>query len=324
MSQQRHVLLIINPISGTLNKEGLERFVRTHLHDLGWTVDVAYTKGKGDATCLAQGAVARGLDGVIAAGGDGTVNETASALRNTHMPLGIIPMGSGNGLARHLGIPLDPRQAIDVILKGNTSDCDFGTVNSHPFFCTFGVGFDAAVSEKFAAQHRRGRITYIRSVLSEYIKYKPEVYTISANGKILTEEAFLIAVCNASQYGNNAYIAPSASITDGLLDITIVHAGSPLDMAFVGTDLFTGEINSNMMIHSFRAPAAVIYRSGEGPAHLDGEPIKLDDVMSVKCHAGALRLFVPDQPIAFRPIITPMENMIHDINASLLRIFRKY
>lgn len=324
MSQQRHVLLIINPISGTLNKEGLERFVRTRLHDLGWMVDVAYTKGKGDATCLAQGAVARGLDGVIAAGGDGTVNETASALRNTNMPLGIIPMGSGNGLARHLGIPLDPRQAIDVILKGNTSDCDFGTVNSHPFFCTFGVGFDAAVSEKFAAQHRRGRMTYIRSVLSEYIKYKPEVYTISANGKILTEEAFLIAVCNASQYGNNAYIAPSASITDGLLDITIVHAGSPLDMAFVGTDLFTGEINSNMMIHSFRAPAAVIYRSGEGPAHLDGEPITLDDVMSVKCHAGALRLFVPNHQTAFRPIITPMENMIHDINASLLRIFRKY
>ena len=324
MTQSRHVLLIINPAAGTASKQGLEKFVRTSLHNIGWTADVAYTKGHGDATQLAKGAVERNLDGVIIAGGDGTVNEAASALRSTQMPLGIIPMGSGNGLARHLGIPSDPRQALDIILQNHITDCDFGTVNARPFFCTFGVGFDAAVSEKFATQHRRGRMMYIKRVLSEYIKYKPEVYTISANGKILTEEAFLIAVCNASQYGNNAYIAPDASISDGLLDITIVHAGTPLDMAFVGTDLFTGAINSNMMIHSFRAPAAVIYRSGEGPAHLDGEPVILDDVMSVKCHAGALRLFTPLRQTAFRPIITPMENMIRDINSTLSRIFHRY
>lgn len=324
MTQHHHVQLIINPVAGTLSKQGLEKFVRTRLHSQNWIVDVAYTTGHGDATQLAKAAVMRNIDGVIVAGGDGTVNEAASALCGTRMPLGIIPMGSGNGLARHLGIPAEPRQALEIILQNNIADCDFGTVNSMPFFCTFGVGFDAAVSEKFATQHRRGRMMYIKSALSEYIKYKPEIYTISANGKIITEEAFLIAVCNASQYGNNAYIAPSASINDGHLDITIVHAGTPLDMAFVGTDLFTGAINSNMMIRSFRAPAAVIYRSGKGPAHLDGEPVILDDIMSVKCHPGALRLFTPAHQITFRPIITPMENMVRDINATLSRIFRKY
>lgn len=324
MTQSRHVQLIINPVAGTLNKQGLEKFVRSKLESLGWIVDVAYTTGHGDATQLAKAAMMRNLDGVIVAGGDGTINEAASALCNTQIPLGIIPMGSGNGLARHLGIPAEPRQALDIILQNNITACDFGTVNSKPFFCTFGVGFDAAVSEKFATQHRRGRMTYIKSALSEYVKYKPETYTISANGKIITEKAFLIAVCNASQYGNNAYIAPEASISDGHLDITIVHAGTPLDMAFVGTDLFTGAINSNMMIRSFRVPAAVIYRSGKGPAHIDGEPITLDDIMSVKCHPGALQLFTPDHQIAFRPIITPMENMIRDINATFSRIFNKY
>lgn len=323
MSVKPSALLIINPIAGTSGKEGVDAYVTRRMAEAGWAVEVAMTQGRGDATRLARKAVDDGFDAVIAAGGDGTVNETATALCDTAMPMGILPMGSGNGLARHLGIPIDLSQSMDVILERHVVSVDFGTVNDQPFFCTFGVGFDAAVSDAFSKQHRRGRLAYIRSALSEYVKYSPEVYSISANGKVLTEKAFLIAVCNASQYGNNAYIAPMASVMDGLLDITIVHAGSPLDTAFVGLDLFTGFINSNTMIRSFRAPAAVIYRSGEGLAHIDGEPVTMPETMSVKCHHNALHLFVPERLVEFKPIITPMENMIRDMTDAFHRLFHR-
>lgn len=309
MCQKPKAMLIINPISGTADKRGLAGMVASHVGEMGYDVDVRMTTCRGDATRLAKEAVDSGYSVVLAAGGDGTVNETAKALCGTETVLGIIPSGSGNGLARHLGIPVNPRRSLDVIARKNIVDGDFGTVNGRPFFCTFGVGFDAAVSHSFARQSRRGMLMYIKSAMTEYLKYKPETYTISANGKILTEKAFVIACCNASQYGNNAYIAPEASITDGLLDIIIIHQGSPIDTALVGMDLFTGYINKNTMIHSLRAPAAVIYRSHDGPAHIDGEPMVMEDIIEIKCHHNGLRIFAPSGDHAVRPIITPLQSI---------------
>lgn len=322
-SDSRRILLIINPISGVGSKETFPDLVRTHLGPLGYTVDVAYTCASGDATRLARTAVDKGYYGVIAAGGDGTVNETARALCDTHAVLGIIPCGSGNGLARHLGIPVDPLMAVKVLAERHIVDIDYADVNGSQFFCTFGVGFDAAVSSNFARQRRRGKLSYIKSAISEYVRFHPQVYTVSANGRILTEKAFLIACCNASQYGNNAYIAPRADITDGLLDITIIHAGNPLDTAMVGVDLFTGYINSNTLINTFRAPAAVIYRTESGPAHLDGEPVEIADTMAIKCHHNGLRVFTPEREIRFRPVITPIENVVRDLGCALSRVMRK-
>lgn len=323
MDSTPKLLLIINPVSGIGGKDAIEQLVHTRLEPLGYKISTAYTCARGDATRLAENAVKEGFYGVIAAGGDGTVNETAIALCDTETALAIIPCGSGNGLARHLGIPLDPLAAIKIIEENNIIRSDYGAVNGRPFFCTFGVGFDAAVSSNFARQHRRGRLTYIKSAIAEYIKYHPQVYTVSANGHVLTEKAFLIACCNASQYGNNAYIAPRASITDGLLDITIIHAGTPLDAAMVGVDLFTGYINSNTLIHTFRAPAAVIYRQHEGDAHLDGEPFTIEETMDIKCHPNALKIFTPTKEIKFRPIITPIENMLRDFSCAVSRKFSK-
>lgn len=317
---RRKAMLIINPISGTGKKQGLAEAVIDRLGREGFDVDVRVTTCRGDATRLAREAAEKGYTSVIAAGGDGTVNETAKALCGTDVILGIIPSGSGNGLARHLKIPISVQHSLEVIAKGKVVSSDYGTVNDKPFFCTFGVGFDAAVSHSFAKQSRRGLITYIKSALTEYLKYKPETYTISANGKILTEKAFVIACCNASQYGNNAYISPDASITDGLLDIIIIHQGSPIDTAVVGIDLFTGYINKNTMIHSLRAPAAVIYRNSSGPAHIDGEPMILDDIMDIKCHHRALSIYVPsDENSRFRPIITPFQTTF----GFMRRIFRR-
>ena len=306
-------MLIINPISGTGKKKGLDTKVEKAMGAIGYDVDVRVTTCRGDATRLAAEAVSENYGAVLAAGGDGTVNETAQALCGSEVTFGIIPSGSGNGLARHINIPVNVDAALDVISRGIVAKCDYGTVNNRPFFCTFGVGFDAAVSHSFAKQSRRGMFSYIKSALTSYIKYKPDTYTISANGKILTEKAFVVACCNASQYGNNAYIAPKASITDGLLDIIIIHQGSPIDTAMVGMDLFTGYIDSNTLIHSLRAPAAVIYRQNEGPAHIDGEPMMMEDIMDIKCHHEGLKVFIPGDKEPFKPLVTPMRSLWRSI-----------
>ncbi len=323
MSENRQIMLIINPISGTGNKRGLAEYATILLSKIGYDTEVVFTTGRGDATRLAKEAISKNYYAVLAAGGDGTINETAAALCGSDVALGIIPAGSGNGLARHLNIPIDPIQSLDVIMENNVVDCDYCTVNDRPFFCTFGGGFDATVSEKFAKQNKRGKFMYVKSALSEFLNYAPQVYTISANGKTFTEKAFIVACCNASQYGNNAYIAPRASITDGLIDVTIVHSGTPLDTAMVGVDLFTGYLDRNTLIHTFRTPSVVIYRTSEGPAHLDGEPLIMPDTMSIKCHHKGLKVFIPKNGTPFRPIITPVNSMWNDFKIAVCNIFRK-
>lgn len=317
------LMLILNPISGTMSKRGLVEKAESRLTQAGFHVDVELTTARGDATRLALKAVSLDYDAVVAAGGDGTVNETARSLCGSRVAMGILPTGSGNGLARHLDIPMDISKALAVIEEHHIIEADYGTVNRRPFFCTFGVGFDAAVSHRFAMQNRRGKMMYLKSAIDEYLHYHPQEYTISANGKVLTEKAFLIAVCNASQYGNNAYIAPEASITDGLLDFTIIHAGNPIDTALVGVDLLTGYINKNILIHSFKAPAAVITRHDEGPAHLDGEPVTLPDSMYIQCHHRNLKLFTPKISGEFRPLITPIRSFFNDFVYEIDKMFHR-
>lgn len=320
MSQ--HVTLIINPISGTQSKGWVPEWVSRRL---GPEVDihVVYTGCRGDATRLAKDAVFRGDDAVLAVGGDGTVNETARALLDTDMPMGILPCGSGNGLARHLGIPVDIDGALDVIMQRHIEYCDYATANGNPFFCTFGVGFDAAVSEKFAGQKHRGRLTYLRNTIEEYLHYSPRVYTIRSGNTVLSERAFLVAVCNASQYGNNAYIAPEASMTDGLLDVTVIHQGTPLEMPWVGLDLLTGYIDRNTLIHSFRTADLSVTCNEPNPVHLDGEPMVMSETIDITCHPGRLRIFTPVVSEPFQPVITPARAMMRDIGYTIRNIFRR-
>lgn len=314
--------LIINPISGTRSKAGLDRMVIDSLSPLGWEVEVVYTKGHGDATRLALAAIEKKCDAVLAAGGDGTINETAAALCGTGVVLGILPCGSGNGLARHLGIPIDLREGLKVIHEDHPTDIDYATVNDRKFFCTCGVGFDAAVSAAFARKKTRGKFTYLQSTFETYANYEPEFYTIRANGKKLTEKAFLVAVCNASQYGNNAYIAPSASINDGLLDVTIIHAGNTLSTALVGVDMMTGMIERNMLIQTFRTDNIIIERERRGPSHLDGEPLEMDDCLDIRCHHNGLRVFTPTVVHPFKPILTPVTAMFNDFKIAVSNLFQ--
>lgn len=307
------MLLIINPISGTSDKQGLADRIVASLGARGIDVQIACTERAGHATELAAQAVAEGFDAVLACGGDGTVNETATAMCGTGVPLGIIPAGSGNGLARHMEIPMDAMASLDVIAEGHVEDCDYGTVNGRPFFCTFGVGFDAAVSDRFASSGSRGKLTYVRSAIAELMHYRPRHYRMVVDGRSVECDAFILACANASQYGNNAYIAPHASIRDGMLDLIAVASNTPLSTAMMGIDMMSGTLDHNRTVEVFRFRHAVIERDEDGPGHIDGEPATLGRRMEVECHPGQLRLFTRRDKRPFRPIITPARSMLEEL-----------
>lgn len=306
MNSNANCLLIVNPRSGTADKDRIIKSAIETLLEAGICVETAMTERPGHATELAADAAADGVDIVVAVGGDGTVNETARGLCNTSSTLGIIPTGSGNGLARHLGIPTDPLKAAEVLTAGRIEECDYCTVNDRPFFCTFGVGFDASVAHRFASRPgSRGLINYVRSALEELVTFRAEEYTISCNNTILTKKAFLIACCNASQYGNNAYIAPDASIKDGLIDVTMFHSGILLQQAINGIDMLLGTIHDGHRVHTFRTPRMVIYRRRPGPVHLDGDPAMMGTRLVVRCHPRALRVLSPGE-VHVKPLIKPI------------------
>ena len=321
--EKKRALLIINPISGTRSKQGLETAVENRLNPHGIELHVVETKAQGDAFRMASEAAQKGFEMVISAGGDGTVNEIANALAFTECTLGILPYGSGNGFARSLGVPQDLYEALKIIEAGHILKCDRGVVNGNPFYCTFGIGFDAVVSEKFANMKRRGKITYLRSAFREYLNYKSQAYAILTQGKMVTEKALLIAVCNAPQYGNNAYIGPKAKLTDGLLDITVVHSDNPLHTLLMSMDMFTGILDKNRSIGTFRVPSLTIVRTQEGPVHLDGEPMHMGKRMEITCEKGVLKVFAPEKQSEFLPFISPIRALMDDMRYDVMDKFRK-
>lgn len=220
---KKKIAFIINPISGTQSKEQILKWLDEKLDKERYAQEVIYTERAGHAVEIAAQKAQEDAHAVIAIGGDGTINEIARSLVHTKTALGIIPCGSGNGLARHLQIPMEPKKAIDIINDGLIDIIDYGKINDVPFFCTCGVGFDAFVSLQFSKAGRRGPLTYLEKTLLESLKYRPETYELEMDGSTLRYKAFLIACGNASQYGNNAYIAPQATLNDGLLDVTILE-----------------------------------------------------------------------------------------------------
>lgn len=315
-------LMLINPISGTRNKKEISDLALKRLQKAGIPLEIVHTQHKGHGAQLAAEAAAGGIDIVIVAGGDGTVNEVASALLHTDTSLGIIPCGSGNGLARTLGISMDFDRAIETIAHFRPYSIDCGIAEGRPFFCTFGVGFDAAVTDKFSCGKRRGKMQYIRSALLEYLNFSPDNYAIEIDGEIYTEEAFLIAVCNTSQYGNNAYIAPRASLSDGLLDITVIRNGSPFDQAMAGIGLLSGKIDTRRIIDTFRAHDVKILRLKDGPAQIDGEPLSMGRKICIHCEQSSLKVLSDGTEPEVRPIITPMQAFFNDMISDLRYLVR--
>lgn len=273
MYAKKNIVFILNPKSGNHGKNEIPAMIAETLDKNKFDYQVKFTEYAGHATQIARQCVEDNIDIVVAVGGDGTVNETARAIVHSGTTLGIIPCGSGNGLARHLCIPIDIRKAIEIINRCKIEALDYGVINEMPFFCTCGMGFDAFISQKFATSKKRGPITYVENVLKEGLKYQPETYEVEDETGAKKHKAFLIACANASQYGNNAYIAPKATMTDGLMDVIIMEPFDAFDAPQISIDIFSKTLDKNSKIKTFKAKRIHIHRSAPGPIHYDGEPI---------------------------------------------------
>jgi YegS/Rv2252/BmrU family lipid kinase len=297
--EKKKIVFIVNPISGTSGKKFVLRLIDEYLDRNLYDYEVVKTERMGHATELAREAVAQKADIVCSIGGDGTVNEVASGLIHTRTALAIIPSGSGNGLARHLRIPTDPLSAIKILNRGLVQEMDYGTVNGKPFFCTCGVGFDAFISQKFAESGKRGPVSYLENVLNGSLSYHPETYDVDIVNNVSGEEmhqvhkAFLISCANASQYGNNAYIAPSASVRDGIMDVTIIEPFTAIEAPQIAIQLFNGTIEQNSRIKTFQCQKVTILRSKPGVAHFDGDPMQTGEEVNVELIPSGLLCVCP-------------------------------
>lgn len=286
----KQLQFVINPISGGKSKARIVRLIEECFPSNTYNTAISFTERETHATQIAKDALAKGVDSVIAVGGDGTINEVAQALIGTDVPLGIIPYGSGNGLARHLKMYHTPQKAIEIIKKFQKKTIDTCLINGKPFVCTSGVGFDAYVSSLFAKAGKRGFQTYVESTLKAFADYEPEHYTIETENDSFEVSAFSVTFANASQYGNNAFIAPQASIEDGFMDICILKPFPKWQMPKIGLDLFLKSLPKTKYYQSFRAKKVTLKRRNSGAVHLDGENFSLGDKLQVSIRPQSLKV----------------------------------
>ena len=295
MTEKKRIIFVVNPISGTQGKKAILKCIDERLDRSIYDYSIVKTEYAGHATQIAANAVREKVDVVVAIGGDGTINEIARSFVHTETALGIIPCGSGNGLARHLRIPMEPKAAIDVINRGYELCIDYGKINNILFFCTCGVGFDAFISLKFADSGKRGLLTYLENTLHESLRYQPETYEIENEEGTVKYKAWLIACGNASQYGNDAYITPQASLTDGLMDVTIMEPFTVLDVPSLSFQLFNKTIDQNSRVKTMRAKKIKIHRTNDGVMHFDGDPLMAGKELEVEIIPSGLRVIAAEK-----------------------------
>lgn len=275
MTARSTVLAIINPLSGTTSasqKARLRDLFLRRADALGYAAEAVLTTHPGHATELAIAAVEQSASRVLAIGGDGTINETARALRRSATALGIVPIGSGNGLARHLGIPLNPANAIERALNGRPVVIDSAEINEHPFFCTAGLGFEAYVAHAFARQPVRGLPIYIRTALRAFWAYRPERFVMDGE---MEKELFSLTFANAGQFGNNVWMAPSANIADGRLEQCEMRPFPMQAGGVLAWRLFNKSIDWSPYWQGRSITRATVQSNGPLLIHADGEPLTL-------------------------------------------------
>lgn len=268
---KRKVLFIINPVSGGKRKDEVPDLIQKNLDINIFDPTIVFTTGAMHASELAHDAVGN-YEYVIAVGGDGTVNEIASSIVGTDTALGILPFGSGNGLARFLGIPMDTVKAIKTLNQERVEVIDSGKLNGQWFFNMAGMGFDAHISEVFSHDKTRGFGAYVRSAFREIVNYRSENYHIEIDGVAYEREAFMLSFANSSQYGNNAHVSPHASVQDGLLDVCIIKPFPLYRFIEMGIRMFTKTSEGTKYVEIIRGKNILVKRSKSEPVHLDGEP----------------------------------------------------
>jgi YegS/Rv2252/BmrU family lipid kinase len=286
---------VVNPAAGGARARAgrvarIEAFIRRARLD----ATVQTSRRGGHAAELAREAVERGARLVVSVGGDGTMNEVARAVAGTGVLYGMVPCGSGNGLARDLGIPLDAGKALAALVEGVVREIDAGEVNGLPFFNVMGLGFDAEIGRRFNLCARRGFVSYLRIGVRTYLAYRRERLEIEPEGGAPVEvDAFLAAVANSTQYGNGARIAPGARLDDGRLDLAAVAPRSIAGALGIVGRLFAGTVDRSRWVRTFQAPRFRIRRAAPGPVHTDGEVHDCGAELDVAVRPRALRVVVP-------------------------------
>ncbi len=282
---------IVNPISG-IRAKGVNRVRRVakFVESKGLDATLWETAFHGHATQLARQALESGYERVICVGGDGTINEVGKVLIGTGIRFGIVPMGSGNGLARHLGVPLEFEKALEFSVSDCSKYIDTGEANGHAFFNVMGLGFDAELGKRFNESKSRGFLSYFKIGFSVLSKYRSVVYRIESIEGVQSTKAYIVAIANSSHYGSNAYIAPDASVTDGKLNLVAVSTPGAIQSFFVGLRLFNKSIYASRFVKGIAASEFTLGLPAPGFFHVDGEIIECGETVTVVARPKSLRV----------------------------------
>ncbi|TKG94285.1 diacylglycerol kinase family lipid kinase [Puteibacter caeruleilacunae] len=284
------VLAIINPISGTGKKQKIESLLEKQLDTSRFELSICYSKYAGHCTELAKDAVKTGFHAVIAVGGDGTINEIAKALINTNVTLGIIPSGSGNGLARHLGIPMQPEKAIEWMNEAIIGEMDTISANDYQFVNVAGIGFDALVSHEFDKMNSRGVLSYIKATIKCFVSLRQQRFKIKSDNLQFSSVGMLVSFANSSQFGNDAYIAPNAKINDGKMNIALLRKPHWYQVPSLLMQIFTHKVTDSPLYTEIVSDELTIEQESV-LGHIDGEPILIGKEIHLKTMPHSLKIF---------------------------------
>ncbi len=296
MSQTQPKLVVIyNPFSGRRKVKLLPQKVLEILKDSDYDIEIWPTEKASDVILLTEKAIKEKVNIVVAAGGDGTINQIASRLVNTNIALGIIPLGSGNGFARHFNIPLKTEKAIEILPKCKPIEIDTIWLNRHCSINVAGVGFDAFISSKFAGVKHRGLQGYAKTILKN-LRYKSEEYKLYSGNKLKWQgKAFMISIANATQWGNNVMVNTDALPNDGLMNIVILKEFSAFEFPKIIIALLQGKLHLSSKTIVFKGTDFKIERLKEGAAHVDGEPLWLGKEININIEPLSLKILSNEQ-----------------------------
>lgn len=308
MKGKNKIIFIINPIAGVKLKWLLEKKIDSFFSDKNFELVKLYTAYPSHAMELARQAVNEKPYILVAAGGDGTINEVACALINTGIPLGVIPLGSGNGFARHFNLPFSIKKALKLLFTGTTLSVDVGYMNGRPFFCTAGIGFDAETGYYYREYNHRGFIAYALSFARVFSWYKSKEYLLEIDGEKYNFRAFFITIANISQFGYNFFVAPHASTIDGAFDVVVVKRFPKIKASLIAIRSFFGTIDTSQYVwHKLAQNVKILSPEGEKFIHIDGEAGILSGELEYQIKNAELRVIVNDKkqivPFPFKKLI---------------------
>lgn len=295
---KKKLLFIINPLSGVGRHKTVEKLIEKKLNKNIFDYKIAFTHYSKHATELSKKAVEEGYEIIAVAGGDGSVNEAGRSLLGTDSSLAILPCGSGNGTARHLGLPMNLEKAIGVINHGKSKIIDTFFVNEDVCINTAGIGYAAHIAHEFSKLKKRGFGNYLKLAVRDSRRFKTFFCETEINGITKKTDAFIIDIANGNQWGSNAVIAPQAKNDDGVLDICLVKKFPFVKFPFMAMRLFTNSIHRSKYVEIVRTKEATIHLcSNENRAHIDGEPVVVKNELRIKINPASLKVLVPNVDI---------------------------